>query len=553
MRVYEAIADALLQEGVTQIFGLMGDGNMSLWSTLVAGKGAQILAARHEAGAVAMADGYFRASGSPGVATVTCGPGLTQIGTSLMAAARNRSAIVVVCGEIAPSAINTLQTMDQRRFVEACETRYISILGHTDPARKVMEAFYIARRESRPVVLNLPNDDQERMLQTEWRYRPSRDFLPETGSNPAAEEVEVLSQALMASRRPLFISGRGARTAEANAVIVELAGRAGALLGTTLQAKGFFRDQEWSVGIIGGYASAATERLCREADLVVGIGAEIGHYTSWGGTLFPDARIIRIDSGRQVDAPPVMPMTVISADAAKTIRLVRDQLSERQFRSEGWRSQETAERLGAKPEPLPSARRDVDPRRLAFAIGEAMEPGMRLICGVGHFQGFVASYVRMPEGSVAEFSSQFGAVGQTLPIAIGISAADPSRRHLCIEGDGSLWMNLQELDTVVRSRAPLTLLVWNDGGYGAEFQRLPLKGFSPSTAQWERADFAGVAKALGGEGATVTRMEDFPLVWRQAQGARGLFVIDAHVSPHEASDSYRKLYWGEPNRTPLLR
>src|SRR6204780_281591 len=103
MKVYEAIADALLAEGCNDLFGLMGDGNMWLWAAL-AKRQAKIISARHEAAAVSMADGYSRTTGKVGVAMVTCGPGLTQLGTVLMIAVRNKSQLVVLAGEINPGA-----------------------------------------------------------------------------------------------------------------------------------------------------------------------------------------------------------------------------------------------------------------------------------------------------------------------------------------------------------------------------------------------------------------------------------------------------------------
>ena len=128
MKVYEAIAQALIAEHDGPIFGLMGDGNMSLWGALGREPRAKMQSARNEAGAVAMADGYFRGCGKLGIATVTCGPGLTQVGTSLMAAARNRSAIIVITGEMPQGSKSKLQSMDQRRFVEM-DPRNVSKTG----------------------------------------------------------------------------------------------------------------------------------------------------------------------------------------------------------------------------------------------------------------------------------------------------------------------------------------------------------------------------------------------------------------------------------------
>jgi acetolactate synthase I/II/III large subunit len=552
MKVFEAVADALGQEGVASIFGLMGDGNMSLWSTIAANNLAHIQTARNEAAAVAMADGYYRATGRPGIATVTCGPGLTQIGTSLMAAARNRSAIVVICGEIPPHAANKLQSMDQRRFVEACETRYVSITGTSNLAAEVMEAFYLARSESCPVVLNLPNDIQERECPQPWHYRPSATFVPVEPPAPSAEDVEMLAAALARAERPIILAGRGAQRSGARDDIIALAERSGALLGTSLQAKGLFSDQRWSIGIVGGYSCAATEELCRKADLVVGIGAEVGHYTSWGGTLFPNAQLVRIDIAQPPSAPGPLPSKHVRGDAGTTVRMLDEALEKRQIRKNGYRNDEAAAILQAAPEKFAPPTDGLDPRALAVAVGKALAPNSLLTCGIAHFQGFVAMYAAIPVGCRAEFSSQFGAVGQTLPLAIGIGSAHPERHHIVVEGDGSLMMHMQELESAARSGLNMTLIVWNDSGYGAEALRLPLKGFSGHTAKWETPDFAGIARAVGGDGATVRTEDQLKLALDQARTARGLFLIDARVSDTEVSDSYRKLYFGEENRAPRL-
>ena len=163
MKVYEAIADALLAEGCDNLFGLMGDGNMWLWSSL-AKKQAKIISARHEAAAVSMADGYSRTTGKVGVAMVTCGPGLTQLGTVLIIAARNRSQLVVVTGEINPGAKNKTQSMDQKRFTEACSARFHTVTSIDNMAEEIAEAFYTARVHRVPVVLNLNMHLQEQIV-----------------------------------------------------------------------------------------------------------------------------------------------------------------------------------------------------------------------------------------------------------------------------------------------------------------------------------------------------------------------------------------------------
>jgi thiamine pyrophosphate-dependent acetolactate synthase large subunit-like protein len=158
MKLYEGLASALLAEARGPFFGLMGDGNISLWGTLGRAENVQIISARHEAAAVAMADGYFRATGKVGVATVTCGPGLTQVGTSLVVAARNRSSVVLIAGEIPATQDNKLQWIDQRRLAEAFGTRFQAVSSPSTAAEEIAQAFYAARIDRCPALLNLPMD-----------------------------------------------------------------------------------------------------------------------------------------------------------------------------------------------------------------------------------------------------------------------------------------------------------------------------------------------------------------------------------------------------------
>src|SRR6195952_3600922 len=295
MKAYEAIAQSLKAEGMTNFFGLMGDGNMWLWGSLCRAPSIKGYNARHESMAVSMADGYARTTGKVGVAMVTCGPGLTQCGTSLIAAYRGRTPVVLIAGEIKPGAKNKTQSMDQRRFAEASYARFHTVTSLDNMAEEIAEAFYAARVHRGPVVLNLPMDLQEDELDWDYEYRPSTGFLPPRMETPSADALAPVIEKLIAAERPVIIAGRGARAANAKDAIVELAERCGALLATSLQGKGYFAGHEWDIGVAGAFASAPSEQLLADADFVLGVGAELGYYTTEGGLLFPSAEVARID------------------------------------------------------------------------------------------------------------------------------------------------------------------------------------------------------------------------------------------------------------------
>ena len=549
MKASEALARAVMAED-PHVFGLMGDGNVPIWGPLVAA-GATLYSARHEAAAVAMADGYHRATGKVGITTITWGPGLSQIGTSLMAAARNRSNLVMLLPELPPGVKNKLQSMDQRRFVEACETRYLRLSTLDNLAEDIAEAFYLARTQSCPVALGVPIDLIEQELEWDFEYRPAATWAP-AADGPGSDAVAMLADLLAATERPVFIGGRGARASDARAAIEKLAERCGALLATSLQAKGLFDGHPWDVGIAGSFASRPSEELFGQADLVVAFGAELGYYTSEGGLLFPEAQVVRVDL-RQPPEIGVIPGRFVRGDAAKTADAVEAELARRGVQAQGFRSAATQAVMTMTLPPFDKPADGLDARVLMRELSAALPKGSRITCGAGHFFGFVGMYLALPEDSDIHFSLAFGAVGQTLPIAIGMAAATPGEPRIMIEGDGSLMFNLQELQTVARYRLPMTIIVLNDAAYGAEVHKLITQGYDPDLARWESPDFVALAKAFGGDGVRPGRESDLPAAVARGRAQGGLYLIDCRIAPSVMTDPYRKIHHGAENQAPLLR
>jgi len=554
MKPYEAIAQALVAEGADKMFGLMGDGNMWLWNVLLRDHGKRIYSARNEAAAVSMADGYSRTTGKVGIAFVTCGPGLTQCGTSIVVANRNRSQLVVVAGEAPKTNRFHTQALDQKRWAEANECLYFSITSHDTMAEEIAEAFYAVRTQRRPVLLNLPMDLQEQgSIDWDFEYRPSSTFIAPPNVEPNPVGLSQLADALAAAEKPVIIAGRGARLSGAREEIVKLGERTGALLATSLVGKGLFSGNEWDVGISGVFASVVTEELLGEADLILGIGAEVGYHTSEGGLMFPSAQIARIDIKPAPEAIGVVPGLHIQGDAKKAVTALNALLDQRGIKKTGFRTPHTKELLATPPIKRDTPNDGMDPRVLARELGKGMPKGALFTCGAGHFFSWPAMYAAIPDDVEIQFSYQFGAVGQGLPLAVGTGAGNEGRQHIVLEGDGSMMFNLQELDTVCREGLQMCLIVWNDAGYGAEVHKLKAKGFDVGTAQWPHTDFVSLAKAFGGDGELLDRETDLPAAMQRGLAKGGLYLIDARVSASTPTDGYAKVYFGTPNSAPLLR
>src|SRR2546429_55396 len=242
-KLYEALAEAFLAEGVDRQFVLMGDGNMH-WSTAFAKlPGVHSVHVRHEHATVAAATAYNVATGKLAVASVTCGPGVTQIMTALPAAVRARLPMVVFAGEAPINARFYNQAIEQAPLVTSTGARYIA--AHSVPRMMdyVREAFHVAKVERCPVVLGVPYDLQKVEYMANQPYETSAMYHPKVGRmQPDPELVAEAVARLAAAKRPIILGGRGVLWSGARDAVITLADRCGALLSNTLPARGLFHD-----------------------------------------------------------------------------------------------------------------------------------------------------------------------------------------------------------------------------------------------------------------------------------------------------------------------
>ena len=260
-KLYEALAEAFLAEGVDTQFVLMGDGNMH-WSTAFAKlPGVHTVHVRHEHATVAAATAYNVATGKVAVASVTCGPGVTQLMTALPAAVRARLPMVVFAGEAPINAKFYNQAIDQAPLVTATGARYIA--AHSVPRMMdyVREAFHFAKDERRPVVLGIPYDLQKVEHMANQPYETSAMYQPKVGRmHPDPEVVAEAVERLAAAKRPIVLGGRGVLWSGARDAVIKLADRCGALLSNTLPARGLFHDHPFGLGITGSYFTSWARR-----------------------------------------------------------------------------------------------------------------------------------------------------------------------------------------------------------------------------------------------------------------------------------------------------
>ena len=294
-KLYEALAEAFLAEGVDTQFVLMGDGNMH-WSTAFAKlPGVHTVHVRHEHATVAAATAYNVATDKVAVASVTCGPGVTQLMTALPAAVRARLPMVVFAGEPPINAKFYNQYIDQAPLVTATGAHYIA--AHSVPRMMdcVREAFHIAKYERRPVVLGIPYDLQKVEHMANQPYETSAMYQPKVGRiHPDPEVVAEAVERLAAANRPIVLGGRGVLWSGARDAVIKLADRCGALLSNTLPARGLFHDHPFGLGTTGSYFTSLGREMYESADVVLAVGTSLSYYVG-GGHDFAKACKIQLE------------------------------------------------------------------------------------------------------------------------------------------------------------------------------------------------------------------------------------------------------------------
>ncbi|WP_193182482.1 thiamine pyrophosphate-binding protein [Nisaea sediminum] len=534
-KTYEILAEAFHQEQVETCFALLGDANMN-WATALAGLGCDFVYVRHEHCAVAAAMAYARSRNTVGVSTVTCGPGLTQVMTALPAAVRAHIPLVVFAGESPLKNHWYNQELEQAPFVKACGADYHALHHPDRMLRQIRDAFVQAQEEMRPVVLGVPFDLQN----LDWKGdsklpAPSRDVLPKMRPMPPhPEDVADMAAVIAEKRKVIVMAGLGALRSEgATEACKALAERCGGLLATTLPVRGMFHDDPFNLSIAGGFSSDVTRECFAEADMVIAVGASLANHNSYNGTLYPNAEVLRIDT-----APTTLTQGRITAhrhlrgDAGMSVRALVEALGPRDANAPSWRSPELADRIRTSPADGSVHAQEqglLDPRDVAIALDAALPKTWEAVNSSGHCSYFFA---QMPDRPVENFLTirEFGAIGNGTSFAMGVAAAKPGKPVVMFDGDGSLLMHIQELETMKRHGMKVLICVMNDGAYGSEIHKLRSEGLTDEGAVFGRPDFAAIARGFGLQGETVTDLDTLPDLARRFEASSGPAIWDFHVS-----------------------
>jgi acetolactate synthase-1/2/3 large subunit len=549
LKVYEAIARSIIDEKIEAVFALVGNANMEMMATIAtAADGPAIVNARIEGTAVGMAEGYSRSSGKLGVAVITSGPALTNATNALTSAARANTAMLLITGH--PASRTNHQHLNQEALAELVGAAYF-VVSSVDTALEVVhDAFYAARTQHRPVILDLSRDIQSKDLNWDYSYDPSYlDLQPAYPMPPAPEAIEAALQLIGSSERPVIVAGKGAYDSNCRADIMALAEELGAVLCTSLHVKNWFAGEPYNLGVAGLFSWQHSAEILGEADCVIGIGASLNHYTTEGGYLFPSAQFVQVDirdeiligTGKRADV-------YVRGDANATTKLLLEQVKARNLGGTRFRTQDVLERITEGAKNTDPAEFDIEPgradaRRVLNVVDAGLPDECGIVVGTAHNWGLSNMELKRYRDPQL-YSHAFGSIGIAFPLCLGAAVAHPGRPFLHVEGDGSMMMTVHGFDTLARYQLPVFVVVLNDSAFSAEAHQLIAKGLAPDVAYLSDVDFAAVAQAFGCRTAIVRNEADMAAAVEQFTAAPGPFVVDVRASREVVSVAVRRLHYG---------
>ena len=549
MKVYQAVANAFVKEGATTIFGLLGDGQLTWWASMAKHPEVRLIDAREEGSGLAMAEGWARASGQVGACSVTHGPGLARLALSLIAAARSHTPIVVHTATTSFNDEREIQYLNQDRFVTACDAGYIEIMKPDYAEEAVRQAFYRARLESRPIVLSVPVDVAGKDCDSEGEdyVRSTALFDGQQKIRPALDRVQEAVRIIAEARRPVIVLGRGARDPQTLEAADRLGKRIGALITTTLYAKGTLNDSEWYTGVSGLFSTRSAIELFQETDCVIAVGAALNIRTLGGGYTFPNARIVHIDVQKHVLLGTERSADCyVQGDAAATVEEIEALLAQQGVQQDGFRTAATRKALRGSfrdPGEFEIEPGTVDIREVLGVLDEKLPSNVGLVTGSAHNFSFPVWHMQKPRAFQISVTS-FTGVGQVIGNSIGAAFA-VKHPVVAVDGDGSALQNIQELDTAARLGVKLLYFIVNDEAYGAEYHKLRAKGFDGNLSAVPTPDFGAVARAFGCRGRQARTLDEVAAGIDEFMAGDGPMVLDVRISRNVISIPYRRLHFGQ--------
>jgi acetolactate synthase-1/2/3 large subunit len=526
----QLLIDALLGQGVRHVFGYPGGAIMPLYDALV-DSGLEHILCRHEQGAALAADAYGRVARMAGVCLATSGPGATNLVTGIANAFMDSVPVVVITGQV-PTALqgtDAFQEVDIFGITLPVVKHSYILREAADIPRIVSEAFHLAESgRPGPVLIDFPKDVAVAMVPN----APEPPALKWTPPEPDAGAIERARGMLSNARHPLLLAGGGIAISDSIAAFLRFAGDTGIPCVSTLKGLGVMpTDAPVFLGMLGMHGNAAANHAVQNCDLLMVVGARFDDRATGQLDRFaPAARVIHLD----IDPAEISKLRKADVSIAGELAPVLEALAGLPTANEPWRQmcmrwkQEFAWRYDAPGDGIyaPALLRDLS------ALGGE---DLTITCDVGQHQMWVAQHCRFSDPTRHLTSGGLGAMGYGLPAAIGAKTARPQGRVVCITGDGSIMMNIQELATVRRYGLDVKIVVLDNASLGLvrQWQELFFDENYSEVDLSDNPDFAAVANAFGIRSRAIEARGEVEQGLRWLLDTEGPALLHVRIDPRE--------------------
>lgn len=545
----DMLTRALHDEGVDLIFGYPGGAVLHIYDAIFRQDKIEHILVRHEQAATHAADGYARATGKPGVVLVTSGPGATNAITGIATAYMDSIPMVILSGQVESRLIGTdgFQETDMVGISRPIVKHSFMVEDPADIPMIVKKAFHIATTgRPGPVVIDIPKDVTDPKVKNPYEY--PKDIKMRSYTVPGkghSGQIKKAVDALLGAKRPMIYAGGGVIQGEGAALLTKLTQKLGYPITNTLMGLGAYpaSDPQF-LGMLGMHGTYEANMAMHYCDVLLGIGVRFDDRVTNSDTskFCPDATILHVDIDPAsisktvaADVPIVGSVTAVLEEMIDCLERAQQACDAEAL--ETWWQQIAKWREKDSLGVTPHTNGVIKPQQVVQAVHRITKGDAYISTDVGQHQMFAAQYYGFDKPRRWINSGGLGTMGFGFPAAMGVQLAFPDAISVCITGEGSFQMNLQEFATCMQYNLPVKIICLNNQSLGMvrQWQDMQYGGrYSHSTYAESLPDFVKLAEAYGHVGIRVENLSELDFKLEEAFALKDRLVfVDVMVDPEE--------------------
>ncbi|MBF0493261.1 MAG: biosynthetic-type acetolactate synthase large subunit [Deltaproteobacteria bacterium] len=544
----QIVIQAFKDLGVEVVFGYPGGAILYVYDEIYKNPDLKHILVRHEQGAIHMADGYARVTGKPGVCIVTSGPGATNAVTGLATAYMDSIPLVVVTGQVALPMIgnDAFQEADVVGITRSC-TKHNYLVKDINQLQKVLKEAFVVATTGRPgpVVVDIPKDIQQHSAE----YLPMESVQvrsPKRVTRPDHKQIQKALDLLLTAKSPLLYVGGGAVIADADPEIKELANLLHLPVSMTLMGLGAFPGTDaLSLGMLGMHGTYFANMAIHHCDVLFAIGSrfddrvtgKLSEFSVNSKKIHIDVDPANIGKNVKIEAPILGDVKTVLQEMLKLLRnLPSEKIEKFKKQIETWWKRIQAWKAKAPITYTQSMSEKTKPQYVLDQLYTLTQGDAIVTTDVGQHQMWTAQFYQLAKPKRWCTSGGLGTMGYGFPAAIGAQLAHPEATVICVSGDGSIQMNIQELGTAVEWKLPVIVAILNNGYLGMvrQWQELFYDNRLSQVTFGCMPDFVKLAESYGAQGFCVTEASQVIPVIQKALATRDRpTIIDFKVALEE--------------------